>query len=274
MLRIVDAGLPAQNRPQVVARMMDGTCPIREHAGDGGFVGRCDYPLHDHIYCPRHGRITDYPTLDDREVPVHQRNHMDPETPMLIKPYLLIAIAVAIGLTILIYTSIALFSTDERSTTYAADGAVATLAQIIPPAPYPTLGTAQARLRQSLEASCRKTNMKVTIDVGGIPLTVKTGKCMHVMGVPDNECWWEPAPIPRTRADRWECSGYMTWQTTGFSYLLNHPCFASVQADGFYRYPFRIIITAWRRGYVFIKKDGTVGLKVSPWGPCFPSKYA
>jgi hypothetical protein len=184
MLRIVDAGLPAQNRPQVVARMMDGTCPIREHAGDGGFVGRCDYPLHDHIYCPRHGRITDYPTLDDREVPVHQRNHMDPETPMLIKPYLLIAIAVAIGLTILIYTSIALFSTDERSTTYAADGAVATLAQIIPPAPYPTLGTAQARLRQSLEASCRKTNMKVTIDVGGIPLTVKTGKCMHVMGVP------------------------------------------------------------------------------------------
>jgi hypothetical protein len=47
-------------------------CPIREHAGDGAFVGRCDFYCPDNV-CPRHGCIEDYPTLDDREVLVGNR---------------------------------------------------------------------------------------------------------------------------------------------------------------------------------------------------------
>lgn len=49
-----------------------GNCPIREHTGDGHYVGRCDFACYGGI-CPRHGRLGDYPTLDDREVAVERR---------------------------------------------------------------------------------------------------------------------------------------------------------------------------------------------------------
>lgn len=53
--------------------VLTGNCPIREHAGDGVFVGRCDHAVYDGV-CPRHGRVADYPTRDDREVAVSARS--------------------------------------------------------------------------------------------------------------------------------------------------------------------------------------------------------
>ena len=55
-------------------------CPIREHTGDGHYVGRCDFGLTGKqplLYCPRHGLISDYPNNDDRDVLV-QRRKLDP----------------------------------------------------------------------------------------------------------------------------------------------------------------------------------------------------
>lgn len=52
----------------------DGTCPIREHTGDGGYVGRCDFAIYNGI-CPRHGVVDDYPNLDDRDVQIPARRH-------------------------------------------------------------------------------------------------------------------------------------------------------------------------------------------------------
>lgn len=49
-----------------------GSCPIREHTGDGHYVGRCDFATHDGV-CPRHGMLSDYPDNDDREVEVRNR---------------------------------------------------------------------------------------------------------------------------------------------------------------------------------------------------------
>jgi hypothetical protein len=49
-----------------------GNCPIREHTGDGAYVGRCYFATYDG-YCPRHGALEDYPTNDDREVAVEDR---------------------------------------------------------------------------------------------------------------------------------------------------------------------------------------------------------
>lgn len=49
-----------------------GSCPIREHTGDGYYVGRCDFATYDGV-CPRHGRLEDYPDNDDREVEVRNR---------------------------------------------------------------------------------------------------------------------------------------------------------------------------------------------------------
>lgn len=49
-----------------------GSCPIREHTGDGHFVGRCDFATYDHI-CPRHGVLEDYPDNDDRVVDPQKR---------------------------------------------------------------------------------------------------------------------------------------------------------------------------------------------------------
>lgn len=47
-------------------------CPIREHTGDGAYVGRCDFYIRNDA-CPRHGYLIDYPTLDDREVDPQDR---------------------------------------------------------------------------------------------------------------------------------------------------------------------------------------------------------
>lgn len=55
-------------------RVFTGSCPIREHTGDGAYVGRCDHATYDG-YCPRHGALDDYPTNDDREVRVEDRRH-------------------------------------------------------------------------------------------------------------------------------------------------------------------------------------------------------
>lgn len=57
-------------------RAPDGNCPIREHAGDGVYVGRCDFAVYDGV-CPRHGVVADYPTLDDREVAVEDRRRSE-----------------------------------------------------------------------------------------------------------------------------------------------------------------------------------------------------
>lgn len=52
--------------------MFTGSCPIREHTGDGHYVGRCEFATYDG-YCPRHGALEDYPDNDDREVAVADR---------------------------------------------------------------------------------------------------------------------------------------------------------------------------------------------------------
>ena len=51
---------------------LTGNCPIREHTGDGAYVGRCDYACYDGV-CPRHGVLEDYQHNDDREVRVEDR---------------------------------------------------------------------------------------------------------------------------------------------------------------------------------------------------------
>lgn len=48
--------------------ILTGSCPVREHAGDGGFVGRCEFATYDGV-CGRHGRVDLVPDLDDRELP-------------------------------------------------------------------------------------------------------------------------------------------------------------------------------------------------------------
>lgn len=53
--------------------ILTGNCPIREHAGDGVYVGRCDFACYDDV-CPRHGRVSIYPKLDDRDVAVADRD--------------------------------------------------------------------------------------------------------------------------------------------------------------------------------------------------------
>lgn len=55
-------------------RTFTGSCPIREHTGDGAYVGRCEFATYDG-FCPRHGALEDYPTRDDREVRVEDRRH-------------------------------------------------------------------------------------------------------------------------------------------------------------------------------------------------------
>lgn len=49
-----------------------GSCPIREHTGDGHYVGPCEHATYDHI-CPRHGVLEDYPDNDDRAVDPQRR---------------------------------------------------------------------------------------------------------------------------------------------------------------------------------------------------------
>jgi hypothetical protein len=53
-------------------RTFTGSCPIREHTGDGHYVGRCEFATYDG-FCPRHGALEDYPDRDDREVRVQDR---------------------------------------------------------------------------------------------------------------------------------------------------------------------------------------------------------
>lgn len=62
-------GLPPSNQR---AAAFTGSCPIREHTGDGAYVGRCEHATYNG-YCPRHGALEDYPTNDDREVRVQDR---------------------------------------------------------------------------------------------------------------------------------------------------------------------------------------------------------
>jgi hypothetical protein len=59
-------------RTRTTAGVVIDNCPIREHAGDGHYVGRCDFATHDGV-CPRHGPVADYPSLDDRDVAVPNR---------------------------------------------------------------------------------------------------------------------------------------------------------------------------------------------------------
>jgi hypothetical protein len=49
-----------------------GNCPIREHTGDGAYVGRCEFATYNG-FCPRHGALEDYPNRDDRDVLVENR---------------------------------------------------------------------------------------------------------------------------------------------------------------------------------------------------------
>lgn len=59
-------------RPAAPAPVLTGNCPIREHTGDGAYVGRCYFATYDHI-CPRHGLLEDYPDNDDRAVDPRER---------------------------------------------------------------------------------------------------------------------------------------------------------------------------------------------------------
>lgn len=54
--------------------VLTGNCPIREHSGDGHYVGRCDFAMYNDI-CPRHGRLEDYPDHDDRAVDPRDRRY-------------------------------------------------------------------------------------------------------------------------------------------------------------------------------------------------------
>ena len=63
--------LKRKPRPEPI---FTGNCEIREHTGDGYYVGRCDFATYDG-YCPRHGSLPDYPHKDDREVDVRRRRH-------------------------------------------------------------------------------------------------------------------------------------------------------------------------------------------------------
>lgn len=63
-------GLSAQAMRGVVT----GNCPIREHTGDGAYVGRCCFACYDGV-CPRHGVTADYPNNDDRDVRIEDRRY-------------------------------------------------------------------------------------------------------------------------------------------------------------------------------------------------------
>lgn len=65
-------------RERVAASLTN--CPIREHTGDGAYVGRCDFAAYDDV-CPRHGRISMYPTRDDREVHPRDRDFSAADNP-------------------------------------------------------------------------------------------------------------------------------------------------------------------------------------------------
>jgi hypothetical protein len=59
-----------------------GNCPVREHAGDGSYVGRCDFATYAG-FCPRHGNVqrflterADLTEADDRLFPDYpDRDH-------------------------------------------------------------------------------------------------------------------------------------------------------------------------------------------------------
>ncbi len=70
--------MAARRKRKVGERIWTGPCPIREHAGDGAYVGRCDHATFNG-FCPRHGALSDYPTHDDREVRVEARRLSDGE---------------------------------------------------------------------------------------------------------------------------------------------------------------------------------------------------
>lgn len=59
-------------RTKTVERTLTGNCPVREHTGDGEYVGRCEFACYDGI-CPRHGLLSAYSSNDDREVAVNER---------------------------------------------------------------------------------------------------------------------------------------------------------------------------------------------------------
>lgn len=83
------AGILTRRKPKQLTRedvTFTGSCPMREHAGDGGYVGRCYFATYEG-YCPRHGNVkqflgedADLATADDREWPAHpDRDFGSPE---------------------------------------------------------------------------------------------------------------------------------------------------------------------------------------------------
>jgi hypothetical protein len=60
----------------IAPSLKTGPCPIREHTGDGVYVGRCEMLTYSDV-CPRHGSLSDYPTNDDREVQPTRRRFPD-----------------------------------------------------------------------------------------------------------------------------------------------------------------------------------------------------
>lgn len=62
---------------------LTGLCPVREHTGDGSYVGRCEFATYANV-CPRHGRLDMYADRDDREVSVCDRLYGDPELACLL----------------------------------------------------------------------------------------------------------------------------------------------------------------------------------------------
>jgi hypothetical protein len=54
-----------RRKPDLAAvdRIFTGSCRVREHTGDGGYVGACEFATYDG-FCPRHGDVLAY--LDGR----------------------------------------------------------------------------------------------------------------------------------------------------------------------------------------------------------------
>jgi hypothetical protein len=140
-----------------------------------------------------------------------------------------------------------------------------------PPTPNPSAQTAAQRLVGSLYRSCR--NVRKVVVQGVFPVGF-TGMCLTT---PTWEyilpsCHYEypgtkenPSVVLRTM-----CTGWIMWQTTDWT--MEGPCFKWVR-EKVYRGgqpPNGTVITAFRRGYSYIKSDGSVALRLLPWKDCKP----
>lgn len=48
-----------RRRPEPKRQEFTGSCPIREHTGEGSYVGRCEFATYGG-FCPRHGWVAQF----------------------------------------------------------------------------------------------------------------------------------------------------------------------------------------------------------------------